>query len=175
MLTLVRFPTLQEIVDHLNALTTASLPLALQHWHVHSCLSGDTWQGPGLLFGSRLSNIIQTLAVFGIRYAEGRWTDILQAAIPGCTVTDIQWLVSLPAPVDSPLPAPQSQNKRKASSLGGLDNGTRRRAPQSAPVRRSPRSHHASTAPVAALGTYRGPITISRLSSSTQATSLAGL
>ena len=61
-----RVPTLQEIVDHLNALTTASLPLALQHWHVHSCLSGDTWQGLGLLSGSRLSNTIQTLSVFGI-------------------------------------------------------------------------------------------------------------
>ena len=45
--------------------------------------------------------------------------------------------------MDSPLPAPLSQNKRKASSIGGSEprNTRRSAATQSAPVRRSPRSH----------------------------------
>jgi hypothetical protein len=67
---------LQEIADHLNALTTSStdsLPLAL----AHTALNGDDWQGLGLLSGSRLSDVITTLAVFGTtsRYedSEGRW------------------------------------------------------------------------------------------------------
>ena len=109
-----RSPTLQEIVDHLSALTTASLPLAL----AHSILSGDDWQGLGLLSGSRLSDIITTLAICGTRYEAGRWINLLQAAIPGCTEQDIEWLVSLPAPVDSPLPAPQNQNKRPRFLVG---------------------------------------------------------
>ena len=52
-------------------------------------------------------------------------------------------MVSHPAPVDSPLPAPQSQNKRKAPSIGGseLRNTRRSAVAQSTPVRRSPRSH----------------------------------
>jgi hypothetical protein len=71
-------------------------------------------------------------------------------AVPGCTELEAQWLISHPAPVDSPaLPAPQSQkspaqNKRKASNIGGseLRNTKRSAAASSAPVRRSPRSHH---------------------------------
>jgi hypothetical protein len=50
-----RPPTLQEIVDHLTALTTDSPPLAL----AHITLNGDGGQGLGLLSGSRLSDIIQ--------------------------------------------------------------------------------------------------------------------
>ena len=49
-------PTLQEIVDHLNALTADSLPLAL----AHAILSNGSWQGLGLLSGSRLSDLILT-------------------------------------------------------------------------------------------------------------------
>jgi hypothetical protein len=56
--------TLQELVDHLTALATNSLPLALAHITLHS--GGD--QGLGLLSGSRLSDIITALAVFGTRY-----------------------------------------------------------------------------------------------------------
>jgi hypothetical protein len=134
-----RPPTLQEIVEHLTALTTDSLPLAL----AHTILNGDGGQGFGLLSGSRLSDIITTLAVFGTRYDEKRWLTFLQTAIPGCTELEAQWLISHPAPVDSPLPAPLSQNKRKASSIGGSEPRNTRRpaATQSAPVRRSPRSH----------------------------------
>ena len=61
--TSTRPPTLQEIVDHLNALTADSLPLAL----AHTTLNGDGGQGLGLLSGSRLSDIITTLAPFGTR------------------------------------------------------------------------------------------------------------
>jgi hypothetical protein len=131
--------TLQELVDHLTAITTNSLPLALAHITLHS----GSDQGLGLLSGSRLSDIITALAVFGTRYGEERWLTFLQQAIPGCTVLDAQWLISYPAPVDSPLPAPQSQNKRKAPSIGGseLRNTKRSAVAQSAPVRRSPRSH----------------------------------
>jgi hypothetical protein len=103
-------------------------------------------QGLGLLSGSRLSDIITTLAVFGTRYEEKRWLAFLQNAVPGCTELEAQWLISHPAPVESPLPlaAPQSQNKRKASSIGGSEirNTKRSAATSSAPVRRSPRSHH---------------------------------
>ncbi len=49
--TSTRPPTLPEIVDHLNALTTTdSLPLAL----AHTILNDDAWQGLGLLSGSLL-------------------------------------------------------------------------------------------------------------------------
>jgi hypothetical protein len=50
-----RPPTLQEIVGHLNALTTSSLPLALAH---STTTDGADWPGLGLLSGSRLSDII---------------------------------------------------------------------------------------------------------------------
>jgi hypothetical protein len=89
------------------------------------------------------SDIVTTLAVFGTRYDEKRWLTFLRTAIPGCTELEAQWLISHPAPVDSPLPAPHSQNKRKASSIGVSEprNTRRSAAAQSAPVRRSPRSH----------------------------------
>jgi hypothetical protein len=131
--------TLQELVDHLTALTTNSLPLALAHITLHS----GSDQGLGLLSGSRLSDIVTALAVFGTRYDEERWLTFLRQAIPGCTEQEAQWLISHPAPVDSPLPAPQSQNKRRAPSAGGSAPRNTRRSDvaQSAPVRRSPRSH----------------------------------
>jgi hypothetical protein len=61
-------PTLQELVDHLTALATNSLPLALAHSTLHS----GSDQGLGLLSGSPLSDIITALAVFGTRYDESR-------------------------------------------------------------------------------------------------------
>jgi hypothetical protein len=70
-------PTRQEIVDHLTALTTNSLPLALALAHIMMALNGDGGQGLGLLSGSRLSDIITTLAAFnlgfGTRYDKTRW------------------------------------------------------------------------------------------------------
>jgi hypothetical protein len=138
-----RLPTLQELVDHLTALTTNSLPLALAHTTLH----GGSDQGLGLLSGSRLSDIITALAVFGTRYDEERWLTFLRQAIPGCTELEAQWLVSHPSPVDSPLPTPQSQNKRKASHSGGPEPCHRKRsaAGPNTPVRRSPRYHHTVT------------------------------
>jgi hypothetical protein len=47
-----RPPTLQELVDHLTALTTNSLPLALAHITLHS--GSDQGSKLGLLSGSRL-------------------------------------------------------------------------------------------------------------------------
>ena len=132
--------TLQELVDHLTALTTNSLPLALAHIALHS----GSDQGLGLLSGSRLSDIVTALTVFGTRYDAERWLTFLRQAVPGCTDLEAQWLVSHPSPVDSPLPAPQSQNKRKASHR---DDSEPRRMKRSAAgpntaVRRSPRYHH---------------------------------
>ncbi len=75
--------TLQETVDHLTALTTDSLPLAL----AHMALNGDGGQGLGLLSGSRLSDIITTLAAFGTRHDKKRWLTFVQTAIPGCPGT----------------------------------------------------------------------------------------
>ena len=46
----------------MNALTVDSLPLALAH---STTINGADWQGLGLLSGSRLSDMITTLAVFG--------------------------------------------------------------------------------------------------------------
>jgi hypothetical protein len=134
-------PTLQELVDHLTALTTNSLPLALAHITLH----GGSDQGLGLLSDSRLSDIITALAVFGTKYDEKRWLTFLRQAIPaGCTELEAQWLVSHPSPVDSPLPAPKSQNKRKAPHSGGAEPRHTRRsaAGPNTPVRRSPRYHH---------------------------------
>ncbi len=109
-------------MDHLSALTADSPTLAL----AHTTLNGDGDHGLGLLSGSRLSDIITTLAVtvFGAtsRYEKGRWLAFLQTAVPGCTEHDPQWLIFLPAPVDSPLPAPQSQGKREASVICGSDS-----------------------------------------------------
>jgi len=132
--------TLQELVDHLTALTTNSLPLALAHATLHS----GSDQGLGLLSGSRLSDIVTALAVFGTRYDEERWLTFIRQAIPGCTELEAQWLVSHSSPVDSPLPAPQSQNKRKASHGGASEprHTKRSAAGPDTPVRRSPRYHH---------------------------------
>jgi hypothetical protein len=132
--------TLQELVDHLTALTTNSLPLALAHITLHS----GSDQGLGLLSGSRLSDIITALAVFGTRYDQERWLTFLRQAIPSCTELEAQWLVSHPSPVDSPLPAPQSQNKRKAQHIGDSEprHTKRSAAGPVTPVRRSPRYHH---------------------------------
>jgi hypothetical protein len=132
--------TLQELVDHLTALTTNSLPLALAHISLHS----GSDQGLGLLSGSRLSDIITALTVFGNRYDEERWLTFLRQAIPGCTELEAQWLVSHPSLTDSPLPAPQSQNKRKAPHSGGSEPHHMKRsaAGTNTPVRRSPRYHH---------------------------------
>ena len=90
----------------------------------------------------------------GARYEVSRWLSFLQAAIPGLTEQDAQWLVSssLPTTMDSPLPAlqqlpdPQNRNKRKTPAPEGPNTGNKKRTltPQSAPVRRSPRSHPAS-------------------------------
>ena len=134
-----RPPTLQEIVEHLHALTETSLPLALAHSTV---TDGAGWPGLGLLSGSRLSDIIITLTVFATRYTAERWLAHLQTAIPGCTEQDAQWLTSLQAPVDSPMPAPQNQLKRKASVPAEPNPCVKRRlaATQSVPLRRSPRS-----------------------------------
>ena len=145
-----RAPTVQEVVDHLTALTTNSLPLAI----AHTIFSEDEWQGLGLLSGSRLSDIAATLGVFGARYEASRWISFLQAAIPGLTEQDAQWLVSLPTTPDCPLPAsqqmpaPQRGNKRKTPDPEESNIGNKRSTgtptPQSAPVRRSPRSHSGS-------------------------------
>jgi hypothetical protein len=119
-------------VSHLNALAADSLPLTL----AHTILSNGCWQGLGLLSGSRLPDLILTLAAFNTRYKEGRWRALLQAAVPACTEQDAQWLTALPAPVDSPLPAPQSQTKRKASGTCGSD-GSNKKSPtvtQRAPI-----------------------------------------
>ena len=85
------------------------------------------------------------------------------AAIPGLTEQpeDAQWLVSLPTNTDSPplalqqLPAPQNRHKRKTLAPEGLNTNNKKRqlAPQSAPVRRSPRSHPASTLTSVSVGT----------------------
>ena len=98
--------------------------------------TGKTWDFSPV---SRLSDIITALGAFGTRYDARRWLTFLQAAIPGLTEQDARWLVSLPAPVDSPLPAPLNQHKRKASIPAGLDTGSKKRlpAPQSVSIRRS--------------------------------------
>ena len=74
----------------------------------------------------------------GVEYRLG--SSIIKTASP----KNAQWLVSLPSPVDSPLPAPQVQNKRKASHSGGSEPRHMKRsaAGPSIPVRRSPRYHH---------------------------------
>ncbi len=96
--------------ESVNALTAGSLPLA----PAHTTLTGNGDGGQGLLVGlpvlsgSRpgLSDIITMLAVFARRYAEGRrWLAFPQTAVPGCTEQDAQWLISLPAPANSPLPS----------------------------------------------------------------------
>jgi hypothetical protein len=71
--------------------THDSIPLAL----AHITLNGHGGQGfkLGLLSGSRLSDIITTLAVFGTRYEEKRWLAFLQNAVPGCTELEAQWLI----------------------------------------------------------------------------------
>jgi hypothetical protein len=80
----------------------------------------------------------------------------LQAAIPGFTELDAQWLVTLPTTTDSPLPAPLKLHKRKALASIGPSSGKNKRstASQSVFVRRSPRSHSTSIiSPIAAQDT----------------------
>ncbi len=95
----------------------------------------------GLLSGSRLSDITTALAVFGTRYDEERWLTLLRQAIPGCTEQEAQWLISHPSPVDTQLPTPQSQNKRRASHTGDPDPRHTKcsAAGPHTPARRSPR------------------------------------
>ena len=96
-----------------------------------------------MLSGSRLSDIITALAVFGTRSDEARWLTFLRQAIPGCTEQEAQWLTSHPSPVDTQLPAPQSQNKRRASHIGDSEprHAKLSAAGPNTPVRRSPRYH----------------------------------
>jgi hypothetical protein len=58
-----------------------------------------------------------------------------------------------------PLPAPQSQNKRKASGSCGSDSSNKKSpaAPRSAPVRRSPRSHQTPMVAPAAIQDVEAP------------------
>jgi hypothetical protein len=97
-----------------------------------------------LLSGSRLSDIVTALAVFGTRYDEERWLTFLRQAIPGCTELEAQWLVSHPSLTDSPLSATQGQHKRKAphSAGSGPHHTKRSAAGPNTPARRSPRYHH---------------------------------
>ena len=100
-----RNPALQEIVDRLHGLTAASLPLAL----APTILNNDDWRGLGLLSGSRLSDIATALGLFCTRYDSSRRLAPFQAALPGSTEQDVEWLVSKPAARYSPMPAPLSQ------------------------------------------------------------------
>jgi hypothetical protein len=53
------------------------------------------WAGMGLVSGSKLSDIIDTMQEFVRTYDRDNWPSILRAAIPDSADADIDWLSSL--------------------------------------------------------------------------------
>ncbi len=88
-------PRLHAIANHLTELTEnpASLPVALAR-----ALAGDgPWEleGLGLLSGSTIIDIVNSLNAFGQRYGPEGWPALLRQELPDLTNADIEWLSDL--------------------------------------------------------------------------------
>ena len=86
-------PRLHAIASHLKELTEnpASLPVALAR-----ALAGDgAWEGLGLLSGSTIIDIVNSLNAFCQRYGPEGWPALLRQELPDLTDADIEWLSDL--------------------------------------------------------------------------------
>ena len=86
-------PRLHAIANHLKELTEnpASLPVALAR-----ALAGDgAWEGLGLLSGSTIIDIVNSLTAFCQRYGPEGWPALLRQELPDLTDADIEWLSDL--------------------------------------------------------------------------------
>ena len=132
----ISVPPLHRTANHLTLLTreedTRSLPMVITQ-AIHEERS---WKGMGLVSGSKLSDITNTLQELGRVYARDKWPTILRTAMPDLTDTDIDWLSSLaqamehlePAPTVAPGPAKPAKGKLRGPGK-----------PPPAQPRRSPR------------------------------------
>ncbi len=69
----------------------ASLPVALAR-----ALAGEgTWEGLGLLSGSPIIDIVNSLSAFCHRYGPKGWPALLRQELPDLTDADIEWLSDL--------------------------------------------------------------------------------
>jgi hypothetical protein len=87
-------PRLHAIANHLEELTgnPASLPVALAR-----ALAGEeAWEGLGVLSGSTITDIVNSLTAFGQRYGPEGWPALLRKELPDLTDDDIEWLSDLP-------------------------------------------------------------------------------
>jgi hypothetical protein len=86
-------PRLHATASHLQELTEnpASLPVALAR-----ALAGDgPWEGLGLLSGSTIIDIVNSLSAFCHQYGPEGWPALLRQELPDLTVADIEWLSDL--------------------------------------------------------------------------------
>ncbi len=86
-------PRLHATANHLKELTEepASLPVALAR-----ALAGEgTWEGLGLLSGSTIINIVNSLTAFCQRYGPEGWPALLRQELPDLADADIEWLSDL--------------------------------------------------------------------------------
>jgi hypothetical protein len=86
-------PRLHATANHLKELTEnpASLPVALA-----KALAGEgTWEGLGLLSGSTILDIVNSLNAFCQQYGPEGWPALLRQELPDLTDADIEWLSDL--------------------------------------------------------------------------------
>jgi hypothetical protein len=86
-------PKLHDTANHLKELTEnpASLPVALAR-----ALAGEgAWEGLGLLSGSTIIDIVNSLNAFCLRYGPEGWPALLRQELPDLTDEDIEWLSDL--------------------------------------------------------------------------------
>jgi hypothetical protein len=86
-------PKLHATANHLKELTEnpASLPVALAR-----ALAGEgAWEGLGLLSGSTIIDIVNSLNAFCLRYGPEGWPALLRQELPDLTDADIEWLSDL--------------------------------------------------------------------------------
>jgi hypothetical protein len=129
-------------------------------WHAILNLNNDSWQGLGLLSGSRLSDPILTLAAFNTRYEEGRWPGRAATSRTGsprmygtrCPVANL-----LASTRRLSVASPTKPEQTQSFGHSGLSRWTRMRSPAATFEReelsshtersesRSPRSHQPET------------------------------
>jgi hypothetical protein len=107
---------------------------------IAQALHGDrSWKGMGLVSGSKLSDIIDTLREFVRIYDRANWPNILRTEIPELPEADVEWLSSLSQTMEHL--EPPTGMAPTAPGSATITNGRRRppKRPRTALTRRSPR------------------------------------
>ena len=124
-------PRLHATANHLKELTEnpASLPVALAR-----ALAGEgAWEGLGLLSGSTIIDIVNSLNAFCLRYGPEGWPALLRQELPDLTDADIEWLSDLSEEMEQyepPRPTPiavMDSMDAEEQNLEGNARSTKRR------------------------------------------------